>query len=110
MTNEIREWAIEQERERWRGDLAPLLARVPEHLREGIERYVLDGGYVGDFLSRVIENDLLGAVAHGDDNSLAGLKPLMQALYNGAPTQCRGSIARRQAWQEQGGIAGMVRA
>lgn len=89
-------------------DLDLGLPKVPEHLREGLRRYVLDGGRVGQFLAAAIENNLLGAISHGDDQSLAGLKPLVKFLYNDAPSPCWGSRERREAWQAQGGLAGMI--
>ncbi len=68
--------------------------------------YCLEGGYVGQFLTAVMDNDLREAVGRGDDNSLAGLKPIIQLLYNYAPGRCHGSKAIREAWQEKGGVKG----
>lgn len=90
-------------------DLESGLAKVPEHLRDGLRGYVLDGQPVGGFLTAVIENDLLNAVNLADEQSLAGLRPLMLCLYNDAPSPCWGSPDLHQAWLAQGGVAGMVR-
>jgi hypothetical protein len=79
---------------------------VPSHLREGIVRYAIDGGHVGHFLTAVVSNDLHEAVSRGDDPSLAGLKGLMQFLYNYAPAPCWGSPAKVAAWQACGGVRG----
>lgn len=79
---------------------------VPPHLIDGLRRYALDGGYVGNFLTAVIDNDLREAVSRGDDNSLAGLKPIVQFLYNYCPAPCHGSPAKREAWQACGGVRG----
>lgn len=82
------------------------LRLVPFHLRDGLEGYILRGVPVGSFLTACIENDLLGAVNRADPSSLAGLKGIMQFLYNFTPGPCWGSAARRKAWQAAGGAKG----
>lgn len=79
---------------------------VPPHLRDGILNYAVDGRRIGSFLTAVVSNDLHQAVARGDDNSLAGLKGLMQFLYNYSPAPCWGSPAKVEAWIACGGAAG----
>jgi len=80
--------------------------RVPEHLQEGLEAYVLTGRPVGNYLTAVLENDLLEAVSRGDDTSLAGIKGTVQFLYNYTPRNCWGSREKVSAWMDQGGMAG----
>jgi hypothetical protein len=81
-------------------------ALVPEHLREGLRRYVETGGGVGNFLTSMIENDLIEAVLKADENSLAGIRDLCIWLYNEAPQQCWGSKQKRLDWQKAGGLQG----
>lgn len=79
---------------------------IPHHLQDGLRRYALDGDPVGSFLTACIDNDLREAVSRGDDASLAGLKPIVQFLYNYAPAPCHGSRAKREAWQACRGVRG----
>ena len=79
---------------------------VPSHLRNGLRAHVETGRSVGDFLTACLENDLLGAVSHGDDESLAGLKGVVQFLYNYAPGACWGSKKKVIDWQARGGLEG----
>lgn len=78
-------------------------ADVPEHLREGLVRYLVHRIQPGHFLTAVLENNLLQAVARGDDVSLAGLPNLMRFLVNAAPGDASGSPETVREWlgQEQ---------
>ena len=79
---------------------------VPEHLRDGLEAHCVSGRPVGQFLTACLSNDLLGAVSHGDDQSLAGLRGIMQILYNYAPPGSWGSAEKVAAWRARGGLNG----
>jgi hypothetical protein len=81
-------------------------ALVPEHLREGLQRYVETGGGVGGFLTALIENDLVSAVPRADAISFAHIRDLCLWLYNEAPRQCWGSKQKRIDWQKAGGLEG----
>lgn len=94
--------------ESFRREMAEHITLVPWHLREGVMAYCMQGRPIGHFLSAVMCNDLRDAVARGDDNSLAGLKGLVQFLHNYAPGGCWGSPARHMAWMADGGLIGMV--
>ena len=63
---------------------------VPEHLCGGLKRYLVNRIRPGHFLTTVLENNLREAVSRGDENSLAGLKPLIIYLYNHAPSEAWG--------------------
>jgi hypothetical protein len=80
--------------------------RVPEHLQEGLEHHCLTGRPVGQFLTYAMSNDLLGAVSHGDERSMAGLKGVVQFLYNYAPPGSWGTKDKVNTWRAQGGLAG----
>lgn len=79
----------------FRKDLAD---KVPEHLREGLARYVIHGIIPGSFLQAVISNDLHGAIHLGDDDSLAGIKSILSFLWNSTPSQCFGDRVRLMQW------------
>ncbi len=72
---------------------------VPEHLREGLARYVIHGIIPGSFLQAVIGNDLHGAIRLGDDDSLAGIKSILSFLWNSTPAQCFGDRVRLVQWR-----------
>jgi len=68
-----------------------LVDAVPVRLREGIDRFVEYGMPTGGFLRAVLTNDLFGAIARADDQSLANIRHICQYVYNAAPSNCWGS-------------------
>lgn len=71
---------------------------VPEHLHDGLIRYLVHHIQPGHFLTAVLQNDLREACAHGDVASIEGLQSLITFLYNGAPGAAWGSDAAVQRW------------
>lgn len=71
---------------------------VPEHLRHGLAFYLAHHIQPGHFLIAVLQNDLIGAIGRGDDNSIAGLKALVVFLYNGAPATAFGTPEKVDQW------------
>jgi hypothetical protein len=69
-------------------------------------RHAIDGVPTGNFLSKMFENDLLGAVCGADEITLAGIRELMLFMHNFAPSRCWGSAERVKRWREAGGIRG----
>lgn len=72
--------------------------RVPEHLREGLTEYLVEGRPMGRFLTAVVENDLYEAYRRGDPASLEGLPRIMSFLIWHAPSSAWGSPAKVEAW------------
>lgn len=70
----------------------------PEHLKQGIIRYVVQGVPTGDFLRCCLQNDLKGAVGHADLESLRCLIHVVAFLHNKVPSMCWGSPAAVKAW------------
>lgn len=89
-----------------RDDLTREFAKVPQHLREGLFAYVIDGRPTGDFLAAVLANDLRDAFARADDRSLAGLRAIIHALYMAAPALCHGSREKVAQWIALSGAFG----
>lgn len=79
---------------------------VPHHLWGGILNHVLDGRGTGNFIARMIENDLLNAITAADDTTLARIRDIMVFMHNYAPQRCWGSPERARRWREAGGIRG----
>jgi hypothetical protein len=82
---------------------------VPEHLRDGLLRYLEHGIAPGHFLLAVLTNDLMEAVGRADPESAAGLVSLCSYLYNETPGLCHGSPEKVAAWIYAGGIKGQGR-
>lgn len=85
-------------------------SNVPEHLRDGLRRFIGYGCPVGDFLSAVLDNDLRGACSKADHINRYRLFDVVHFLYNHAPDGCWGNPARRLQWQESDGLLGVARA
>lgn len=79
----------------FRKDLAD---KVPEHLREGLARYVIRGILPGSFLQAVITNDLRMSIRCGDEDSIAGIGAVVTFLWNSTPAQCFGDRNKMNNW------------
>ena len=79
---------------------------VPEHLREGLIRYLVRHIPTGHFLTAVLSNDLTEAVSRGDEVSIDGLPAIVRFLRNDVPWLAWGSQTIVKAWltwmREQG--------
>lgn len=73
-------------------------AGVPEHLQEGLVRYLVYRIAPGSFLLAVLENDLAGAINRGDEASVAGLQALVRFLYHHAPAVAYGGPQIVRTW------------
>lgn len=82
--------------ERWDGH--PRWEMVPEHLRDGLRRYVEDQIEPGGFLMAVLTNDLIRTVGLGTPTSLAGLHDLISFLWNHAPAPSWGTPQKVAEW------------
>lgn len=74
-------------------------AAIPEHMRFGMEKWVLHGHRPGSFLWAVITNDLRAAVSYADDESLALLPIYTAWFYWEAPLGSAGDTARAATWK-----------
>lgn len=79
---------------------------IPGYMAGGIERYVMRGVPCGDFLTALLSNDFMEAVAHADDENQSALAGWAKFLYNYTPPGCYGSPQRLAAWIAQGGLIG----
>ena len=83
---------------------------IPEHMRGGIERYVMSGIPMGSFLTAIFANDFMEAAGRADDENQRALLAYARFLYNSVPSQCKGSYAAVDQWIGQGGLNGRVAA
>lgn len=79
---------------------------IPEHCREGLERYIREGVETGSFLMAVLENDLRRAVECADFVNRQTLPGYVMFLNNYAPSGCWGSPQKVGRWVSQGGLKG----
>lgn len=100
---------IAAEVSRWRAEMGKMIGMVPFHLRDGLMEYCIIGRPVGGFLTAVLSNDLRESIARADENSLAGLKGLVQFLHNYSPPGCWGTRNKVLIWRNEGGFSGALR-
>lgn len=73
-------------------------ALLPEHIREGMQRYIEHGVEPGSFLRAALENDLVESFACADADNLARMFDIVKFLYNECPMVCRGSKKAVADW------------
>jgi len=83
-----------------------LVRYVPDHMIDGVVRYIVRGHAPGRFLTAVLCNDLMGALRRADDTNRDRLWSYGNFLHNYAPSDCFGSPAKFKAWVESGGVKG----
>jgi len=83
-------------------DPEPRLSACPERFRAGLNRYLVDRIAPGSFLRAVLENDLMGAVGHADEESAKELKALVSWLWQEMPSNLWGTKERVSAWLKPG--------
>lgn len=71
---------------------------IPEGMMPGIKRYVDEGILPGGFLTRVFENDFVGALGRADKENLRNIQAYAAYLYNEAPAPCWGSKKAVETW------------
>jgi hypothetical protein len=77
---------------------------IPGHTYESLKRYVIDGIEPGGFLTAVLSNDLIGAVANADDQNEKQITTIAKFVYNRCPIGCSGSKEKVNKWIEDGGL------
>ncbi len=80
--------------------------KLPEYMRGGVIRYVIDGIPPGGFLEAVFCNDLVEAASRADSENQTMLFQYAQFLYH-APGGCWGNEKVVEEWCEVGGLRGM---
>lgn len=82
--------------------------RLPEHMRDGFQRYIERGIPGGSFMNAVLANDLMGAMQRADDINRERLFDTCAFLHNEAPIGCFGSEERVRDWIKSGGLNGLT--
>lgn len=81
---------------------------LPNSLREGMRRYVVDRIETGDFLRAVLENDLSEAWRRADPNNRLDMGRIVEFLYE-LPPACWGSKANVKSWLKKEGYCKMLK-
>ena len=71
---------------------------IPEYMHGELRGYVLRHRAAGGFLTKLLENDFLGAVAAADTENALALQRWGQLLAQYVPSACLGSPATVRAW------------
>jgi hypothetical protein len=79
---------------------------IPEHMREGLTNYILDGVSAGGFLKAVIKNNLVDAYGTADHINGNCIRAYADFLYNGMPVMAWGSQEKYEKWINHGGMYG----
>lgn len=89
----------------WRADLDQL----PEYMREGIEKYIMDGRESGSFLMAVFENNLIEAMVRADVTNRHYMMRYIYLLLH-MPPGSFGSREQIAEWMKRGGLNGIAAA
>ena len=84
------------------------LEKLPAHMRDSVERYVLHGVQGGSFMTELFANRLVQAFGRADDENTAAMQAWASWLYNDAPRGCWGSPRAVSEWCEAGGLMGVL--
>lgn len=78
---------------------------VPDHLRDGIHRYVVHGIRPGKFLQAVLQNDLFHGVGMAADPlNIDHMRSITRFVFWCLPGECHGSEEKVAAWIAKGGM------
>ena len=78
----------------------------PSYMHESFVRYVIDGRPIGDFLTNLLGNDLMGAFSHADAANTEAMRAWTMAVYNVIPCTAWRSKKRVAMWVRFGGLKG----
>jgi hypothetical protein len=80
---------------------------VPEHMRDGLILWIENGIMTGNFMTALMENDLMEAMGRADEVNQNSIKNWCVFLYTYSPRGCHGSPSRVAVWREHKGLSGI---
>jgi hypothetical protein len=80
---------------------------LPEHMQDGMRRYVEQGIPPGGFARSVLENNLAEAFLQADADNLRHMRDWAMFMWNDMPRASWGSKERVDAWITHNGLKGM---
>ncbi len=81
-----------------------LVLFVPQHMHEGVIRWIENGIYPGSFQRHIFENDFAQAVYHADQTNFNSMGRWACFLASYAPDGSWGSVEAMKAWHEHRGL------
>jgi hypothetical protein len=88
-------------------ELEAALQTVPEHMHEGLYRYLNHGIRPGRFLDSLLCGNTPQALASADPaNATAMLSGAWEDVLRALPPECHGSNALVDDWLDEGGLLG----
>lgn len=82
-------------------------SRLPEHMQDGMRRYIENGIPPGSFQRAVLSNDLMQAFRRADDVNVHAMRDYAVFLVSQAPGGCFGSPQHVTDWIAHRGLAGI---
>lgn len=76
----------------------PEYRNISDAYLEALDRYVKEGVRPGGFLSKVLSNDLMGAMGAADDSGKRCLPELSRLIFNHLPMKSYGSPSAVEGW------------
>lgn len=64
---------------------------IRHDIRAALDRYAQEGMLLGDFLTAVVENNLMQALGRADSYNRATIHQICSYIYNELPSTCHGS-------------------
>jgi|TARA_R110000824_G_scaffold50752_7_gene141523 hypothetical protein len=64
---------------------------LPSHMWGGAKRYLKEGTSPGNFLTNILENDFMQAIAHADGSNSLCITAWAKWVYNDIPLDCHGN-------------------
>lgn len=80
---------------------------LPEHMQEGMRRYIEQGAAPGSFLTAILSNNFVEAAVIADTVNQGRLFSYAEFLYHQAPINSWGNPRIVGAWIAKGGINGI---
>lgn len=80
---------------------------LPEHIQDGMRRYIENGIEPGSFCCAVLENNLVRAFGAADHINQMFMRDIAEWLYNSCPRSAWGCGLTVQEWIDRGGLKGI---
>lgn len=77
---------------------------LPPYMQGGMKRYLENGIRPGDFISAVLQNDLVEAYRRADKINIAYMHNWVKFIYNHVPMRAQGSKEKFENWIKAGGL------
>lgn len=74
---------------------------IPIHTQGALSRYVEEGYMPGGFLTAVLCNDLMGAIARADGENIHAIKEICMFVYNRIPADAWGNAEKMRTYTKK---------